>query len=292
MRFAITAVDRNLGVFDALLAEGWEPVKLFTVPHNPPVTASARIVDRSNGLDVPVQVSRMTDRDLRDLAERGCEALVCASYNWRIGDWRAHLKYAVNFHPSPLPDARGPYPAVRAILEGRTGWGVTCHKIEPRFDAGDILDAERFALSPAECHESLDLKSQMAAARLARRIGKALPRLWDQAEPQTIGRFWPLPSPDDRILDFQEPVEAIMRRVRAFGLLETVARINGRTLYVRRAAGWTQAHRHRPGSLVHADGRRIVIAASDGYIGLLEWSPVALAAMNAIGRPAGVWQDD
>jgi methionyl-tRNA formyltransferase len=75
-----------------------------------------------------------------------------------------------------------------------------------------------------------------------------------------------------------------MRQVRAFGMTETIAHVNGRTVYVRRAVGWTEAHGHEPGAVVHADGRRSVVAALDGYVGLIEWSPLPLAAIEAVGR--------
>jgi methionyl-tRNA formyltransferase len=82
MRFAITCVDRCLGIFEALLAEGWEPVKLFTIPPGPLVSGNSATIARAVGLNLPIQISRMQDSDLKDLADRGCEALVCASYNW------------------------------------------------------------------------------------------------------------------------------------------------------------------------------------------------------------------
>ena len=172
MRFAITAVDRCLSVFDTLLAEGWEAVKLFTIPSTPTVNLNRAVIERAVGLGLPVQLSRMVERDLADLADRGCEVLICASYDWKIGDWRPYMPYALNFHPSPLPQARGPYPAFQALLEGRRDWGVTCHKLEPTFDTGDILADEAFDLSEGECHESLSLKTQMAFARLTGRVAR------------------------------------------------------------------------------------------------------------------------
>jgi methionyl-tRNA formyltransferase len=284
MRFAITAVDRSLSVFDGLLAQGWQAVKLFTVPPDNLTNLNRATIKRAVGLGIPVQISRMQEADLRDLAERGCEVLVCASYNWRIGDWRPYMPYAINFHASPLPDGRGPYPAFRALLEGRRAWGVACHKIEHRFDSGDILAAESFPLTDSECHESLDLKTQMALGRLSHQVARNLPALWDQAQPQKGGRYWKLTSDQDRMLDFTAPVETIMRQVRAFGLSETIAQVSGIYVYVRRAVGWTEAHQHAPGTVVHADGRQSVVAAGDGYIGLVEWSPLPLAAIEAIGR--------
>jgi len=284
MRFAITCVDRCLPIFEALLAEGWEPVKLFTTPPGALVSGNGATIAKAVSLNIPIQISPMQDADLRDLGDRGCEALICASYNWKIGDWRPHLRYGLNFHPSPLPLARGPYPAFRAIVEQRKTWGVTCHKLEPRFDVGDILDEEAFALSEAECHESLNLKTQMAFGRLARRIGRDIDGLWDKARPQGPGSYWKGSSDDDRVLEFSRPVETILRTVRAFGMTETIARIQNSVVYVRRAVGWTEAHSHTPGAVVHTDGRRWVIAAKDGYIALLEWSPITLPATELVGR--------
>ena len=285
MRFAFTGVDRNLSLLDALLAAGWTLTKLFTAPAAPGQLGSNRaIVDRAQALGAPVQLSMLQDGDLEQLGAQGCEALVCGSYNWRIGDWRPHLRFAVNFHPSPLPEGRGPYPLFRAILEGRAAWGVACHKLERAFDSGDILAAEAIPLSPLETHESLDLKTQMAFGRLAGRVASGFVALWDAATPQGRGSYWKLESDAERTLDFASPVDDIMRRVRAFGLTETIALVNGRTVYVRRAAGWTETHAHAPGSVVHADGRRSVVAALDGYIALIEWSPVPLAAADAVGR--------
>jgi methionyl-tRNA formyltransferase len=288
MRFAITCVDRCLPVFDALLAEGWEAVKLFTIAPGPLVSASGTTIARAVDLNIPIQISRMQDRDLKDLTDLGCEALVCASYNWKVGDWRPHLRYGLNFHPSPLPLARGPYPAFRAILEQRKSWGVACHKLAPKFDVGDILDDEAFDLADDECHESLNLKTQMAFRRLAGRIGRNVRRLWDNARPQGPGSYWKGSTDDDRLLDFEQPVETIMRTVRAFGLTETIARLSGSIIYVRRATGWTEQHSYAPGAVVHTDGRRWVVAAKDGYIALLEWSPITLAATELVGRKVPV----
>jgi methionyl-tRNA formyltransferase len=214
----------------------------------------------------------MTKADMRHLREIGCEALVVASYGWKIPDWRESLKYAINFHPSPLPEGRGNYPPVRAILEGRTCWGVTCHRLSQEFDEGDILAAELFPLEPDECHEGLDLKIQMAARKLAARIARQFVQLWDEAKPQTGGSYWPKITPRDRVIDFQQPVGAILRHIRAFGTTQSLSFLADHWMAVPRAAGWTEAHNYAPGTVVHAytHNRSIVVAAPDGYIALLD----------------------
>jgi methionyl-tRNA formyltransferase len=272
MRFAITAVDRYLGVFEALVGAGWEPVKLFTTPLRTPHDSHQAVIAYAEKHRIGIQLSRMTEGDLRALHEQQCDILVVASYNWIIGDWRPYLKYAVNFHASPLPEGRGPYPVINAILDKYERWGVACHRVTPDVDHGEVLASEQFPLQPDECHESLDLKIQMAARRLAAKVAGDFEELWKNAKPQVGGSYKRRLTYADHALDFSQPVDSIMRKVRAFGLLESLAEVNGIWIGVRRACGWTEAHSHTPGHVVHVFNRNFVIAAADGYIAIIEWN--------------------
>jgi methionyl-tRNA formyltransferase len=284
MRFAITGVDRSIPVLEALIAAGWEPVKLFTMPVDGYFEQNDQIVARAAALGIPVQLSRMSDDDLRELGARGCDVLVVATYNWRIGDWTPYLRYAINFHPSLLPEARGPYPMIQAILGRESHWGVTCHRLSPAFDEGEILAQSAFALQPDETLDSLNLKIEMTIARLASRVARDLPALWVRARPQQGGSYWPRITDAQRTIDFGAGVEAILRLVRACGMFECKARIDGRTVYVRRAAGWTESHAHAPGTVVHVQARKMVVAVADGYVALLEWSVLEPGGERRVGR--------
>ncbi len=270
MRFAITAVDQYLGVFESFVGAGWVPLKLFTSPAKHELSKQQAVMAFAERQKAAIQLSRMTVRDLHELRDQGCDALIVASYPWKIPDWRPFLKYAVNFHCSPLPHGRGPYPVARAILEKWDYWAVTCHQVSPEFDRGDILASERFTLNDDECHESLNLKIQMGAKKLAARIVDHFDELWRQAKPQTAGTYWQKPSLTATVIDFQSSTETILRHIRAFGTLESLAKIDGIWFVVKRAVGWTEAHHHRPGTVVHMFNRSIVVAAPDGYIGLLD----------------------
>ncbi len=137
-------------------------MKVFTGVVDNRLHRNTELLGFAKQLGVAVQISRLTQANLRELADQGCEALIVASYEWRIGDWRPYLKYAVNFHPAPLPEGRGPYPAPAAILEGASTWGVSCHRLEREFDQGPVLRTARFPLAASEDHDSLDLKIQLA----------------------------------------------------------------------------------------------------------------------------------
>lgn len=273
MRFAIATADKFDGVFGAFVEAGWTPLKLFTYSMDGRFQGSA-VSATAERLGLPVQLTRITDADLADLGRQGCEALVVASYRWRVVDWRPHLRYGVNFHPSPLPQGRGPWPLVRAIRDGHRSWGVACHRLSPQFDDGGVLARETFLLAEDEDLESLDLRCQMGMRRLAVRVAAGLPALWDAAEPQDEAQatYFKRATPQERMLDLKGSVRDLKRQLRAFGSLECTAPLPGALVFVRRAVAWVEAHGQVPGALVHRNERQLVFALKDGYLGLLEWS--------------------
>jgi len=276
MRFAFAGFDLWCGVFDAFVAEGWQPLALFTMPVDNQHDFNQDVVTRAQAHGIPVQMSQIRGEDLLALRERKCDALVVAGHGWRIPDWTQALPYAVNFHPSPLPEGRGPYPLFRAILEDRRDWAVSCHRVSPAFDAGDILASDAVALTRDECHETLQLKLQLATRRLATRVARDFHSLWASSSPQAGGSYWPKTTDADRTLDFSASVADILRVARACGQHECIAPIGPMPLYVRHAAGWEEPHDHPPGSIVHRYRRSLVVAARDGFVALLDWSALPL----------------
>lgn len=273
MRFAITATDRYLGVFEALVEAGWRPLKLFTTPVDDRLFHNKATIDFARRLQIPVQLTPIREPDFEELAGLGCEVLVVASYNHRIGDWTPYLGYAVNFHPSPLPLGRGPYPMVKAIRDRYVSWGVTCHKLAPEFDAGDILACERFTLAEQECHDSLDLKIQLASKRLASHVGSRFVGLWNSAQPQRGGSYWKFWTEAEQTINTGDCVADILLQSRSFGGHGTVLQLKGFKLRALRVVGWTEHHLHAPGTPVHTYNNTVVVAVRDGYIALLEWIP-------------------
>ena len=53
---------------------------------------------------------------------------------------------AVNLHMAPLPEYRGSNQFSFAIVEGKTEFGTTIHRIDTRIDHGDILFQKRFPI--------------------------------------------------------------------------------------------------------------------------------------------------
>ncbi len=57
---------------------------------------------------------------------------------------------AVNLHMAPLPEYRGSNQFSVAVIEGKTEFGTTIHRIDTRIDHGDILFQKRFPI-PDNC---------------------------------------------------------------------------------------------------------------------------------------------
>jgi methionyl-tRNA formyltransferase len=259
-------------------------LKVFTTVVDQRVHRNKEVIDLARKLKVDVQISRLSQDNLKDLADRGCDALIIASYAWRIGDWRPYVKYAINFHPAPLPRGRGAYPVPVPVLERSPTWGVSCHKVEAEFDAGDVLRSVEFPISADDDHDSVDLKIQMANQRLAGEVAEHFVEFWDGATPQAEGSYYPPWTEQDRSLNFSQTVAQILCRVRAFGPVECLARVDNVTLYVRRAVGWVESHRVSAGTVVYANGLSLVVAVADGFIALTEWSLLAPDAVTGTLR--------
>lgn len=284
MRFAIATTDRYLGVFGAFLRAGWKPYKLFTMPLHDNLADNRAVMAIAEQHGMSIQLSRLNEHDLADLQSCGCEALIVASYPWKVPDWQPYLKYAVNFHCSPLPVGRGPYPVIRAILEKRDRWGVTCHRLTQEMDSGAVLAAETFPMQLDECHESLDLKIQMASTRLAARVVNSFENLWNNARPQEKSAHWKMGGMKERVFSFHWPVDTILRHVRAYGAAESIAAVNSEWLLVTRAVGWTEDHTFVPGQLVHMFQKSKVVAALDGFIAILESTPAPPLTVEDVER--------
>lgn len=271
MRFAIATYDRYLGIFEAFCHAGWVPMKLFTVPLRDPQFGDQRAsIALAEQKGASIQLSRMSQQDIAALGSDGCEVLVVAGYDWKVPQCSQPVKHAINFHPSPLPLGRGAYPLPRAILENHSTWGVTCHRLTAQIDAGEILAAEHFPLRADECHESLDLRVQIAAKRLAERVARNFAELWRLAVPQGDGTYWPKITLADKMVDFSRPIDDLLRHMRAYGRTGSLANVAGVWHIVKHAAGWREAHGHPAGTVIHTYARALVVAVADGYLSILD----------------------
>ncbi len=147
---------------------------------------------------IPVRgIPRLATWDERMEAVRrtGADVLICAYFPYLIPeDMLAYFKgRAVNLHPAPLPQYRGPTPTEAMILDRTilTESAMTLHLLDSNFDTGAIVARHlvpfRGRYSPA--------KFELAMAKAARKLmGTELPDY-------LAGRITAVPQ-DERLADY------------------------------------------------------------------------------------------
>ena len=124
---------------------------------------------------------------------------------------------AVNLHFSLLPRWRGAAPVQRAILEGDETTGVTVMLMDEGMDTGPVLATVETTIGPEEDAGALGARlAEMGAPLLVEMLrgldaGTVEPRSQDHTE----ATFAPKLLPDERTIDWSQPADAIVRRVRA-----------------------------------------------------------------------------
>lgn len=195
MKTAYLGIDLLKPVLDALLQEGCQVLKLFTCPVDNVTEFNTAVIRTAEERRIPYTLDRIRLADLEQLAEQGCELLVCAGYYYRAPVTDAFPM--VNFHPTPLPVGRGSWPMPKLILDGAEFGGITAHKMAAEFDTGEILLRERFPLEEREDHQTYMEKVYERVPGMVHTLVNDLSRVLANVQPQGEGEYWPLPRSQD-----------------------------------------------------------------------------------------------
>lgn len=153
----------------------------------------------ANAHDVPVEtVPDISDPDfvdrVRSAAPELLLSLVCAQ---RLGAALLDVpEWAINLHPSLLPDYRGPAPEFWALYhdEAETGW--TAHVMVETFDAGPIIEQRTLPIRDEDTLHSLTRRLGDVVADFAIDLIGAFPdaNFDTRPNPTAEGDYYPMPS--------------------------------------------------------------------------------------------------
>ena len=206
----------------------------------------------------------VSENDLKELfSEQKCDYILSAGYPYKIpiGAYQG-----VNLHPTLLPVGRGAWPFPRIILEGHTKSGTTLHKLNDRFDAGDIVLQREF---PLEAHETQDTLFEKSTA-----LGPALidewlshpERLWQTAQPQPKSEYWKKLQAKDRTIDFNQNPEEINRMIHAFGKWGVIIQAENRKWLSRETDCRAETHAYKPGTILLDSHGELNVATNGGIL--------------------------
>jgi methionyl-tRNA formyltransferase len=141
----------------------------------------------------------------------GTDVVVVAAYGLLIPESLLAQGLWLNVHPSLLPRWRGAAPVERALLAGDTETGVTIHETVKELDAGPIAAQRAFPIAPEDDAGAVFARAAGVAAEL---LDEALPKpsFRPQAGEPT---YAPKLTAADRELDWSEPPEQLLNRIRA-----------------------------------------------------------------------------
>lgn len=240
------------------------------------------VAEAAEGLGIPVLRPRtINDPEVIDaISASGAEALAVVAFGQILREGVLSRWPCVNVHFSLLPAYRGAAPVERAIMDGATHTGVTIMQMDAGLDTGPMLASRRVEIGEDEDAGSL-------TARLSEISGPLLAEVLDELE---AGRLEPVPqpeegvshapkiTPEDRGLDLSRPAVALARQVRALSphVGATLA-IDGQPFKVWRARALPEDAPAPPA----AGGGRLVAAAGEGSLELLELQPPGKGRMEA-----------
>lgn len=169
----------------------------------------------------------------------------------------------VNVHFSLLPRWRGAAPVERAVLAGDATTGVCLMKLEEGLDTGPVYARRQVDIAATET--VVQLRARLAAlgtSMLVQALADGLPEpVPQQGQPTYADKV----DVAELELDFSEPVELNMRRVRVGRAWTT---LRGRRLIVHRAQPVQAAGTERPLAPGELDGH--FVGCGDGRLELLE----------------------
>lgn len=287
--------DFALPTFELLCKSGRRLVALITQPDRPqgrkqeclPSRVKRLALDRGIPVEQPENINAPEGRAL--VAALEPDLLVTAAYGQILSADLLSVPRlgGINLHGSVLPAYRGAAPVARAIQNGEVETGVTVIRMTPRIDAGGIIAVDRLPIDPEETAGELEERLARLGAPLVIQAIAALEDGTAQVLPQDAALVTKAPklTKDDGRIDWSCPARVVHDLVRAMKPWP-VARTQ-----------WQPSGRDRPpveliihktrvvpmegpeGSVVVADGGRLIVAAGSGAVEVLQVQVPGKAAM-------------
>ncbi|HVU28473.1 MAG TPA: methionyl-tRNA formyltransferase [Verrucomicrobiae bacterium] len=188
----------------------------------------------------------------------------------------------VNVHTSLLPKYRGAAPIQSVILNGETETGATIMKMDAGLDTGEIISQSRVPILPEDNSQTLhDRLAQLGADLLVKTIpdyvaGKISPK----PQPAEGATYAAKIKKEDGKIDWNEPAEKILNRLRAFTPWPGIFTfLNGQLLKIWRAEILGKSG--EAGAILSADKNGIVVAGGKDALRILELQREGGRKLNA-----------
>ena len=255
------------------------PVKALAASRNIPVLQPEKMRDEAF-----LEALRLLDADLGVVAAYGRILTDTILATPRLG--------LINVHASLLPRWRGAAPVHRAVMAGDVETGVTMMRVVRELDAGPILAMERRAIGADETSADIEQALANLGGPLAATTVEKLSQgpVAEEPQPDTGVSYADRITKDDSPVFWWRAAHEVHNQIRGlqpWPLASTS--IGGHRLLLvktRMSEGPAPASAV-PGTILEAEGDRLVVAAGHGTIQILELRPEGRRTMAARDFMAG-----
>jgi len=180
----------------------------------------------------------------------------------------------VNVHGSLLPKYRGAAPIHRAVIAGETGTGVTIMRVVKALDAGPMLARATHPIGPDETSDALEVALAERGASLLIETVDALADGLAREEPQddTAATYAPRLTKADGVVAWTSTAAKIHNQIRGLHPWPHAFTFHQgkRLILLRSSLDDAGTATGPPGAILDAAGDRLVVAAGDGALRLLD----------------------
>ena len=277
---------------DALLTSRHRVVAVLTRPDRPrgrgQKTIAAPVKARAAAAGIPVhQPDRLRDPAVVDvLATLQADLGVVAAYGAILPESviGAPRLGTINVHASLLPHYRGAAPVHRAIIAGERQTGVTIMRVVKRLDAGPMLASVTRPIGPEETSVEVERDLARLGATVLLEIVDRLAEGAVAETPQDEGTatYAPRLTKEDGALDWGCPAARIHDSIRGLHPWpHAYSSLDGRRLIlIASAIERLTSVSDTPGTILEAEGDRLVVATGDGALRLLQIQPEGKRSMS------------
>jgi methionyl-tRNA formyltransferase len=234
----------------------------------PPV----KLVARELGIPV-LQPEKLRAEVRAELAALGADLFAVVAYGKILSSRTLAIPRlgCLNVHASLLPRYRGAAPIQWAVIRGERSSGVTIMVLDEGMDTGPTLLQREVVLAANETAGSLhDRLAPLGAELLIEALeGFLAGRLRPQPQPAEGATLAPMLSKDDGRVDFTKPAAEVDAWIRGMdpwpGAFSTLGG-DRLKLFASATAGASAGAGGRPGEVLAADARGLMVACGEGAV--------------------------
>ncbi len=218
MRAAYVGIDILYPALTSLYDTGCEIVKIFSCKTDNVTEFNIQTTGFAKDHDIPLQMERITQKDLEELANEGVSFVLVGGY-YHVIPVIESLRI-VNTHPALLPYGRGAWPGPVTILKGLTESGITLHQMEKELDTGRIILQKKVPVYDDDDLWTLTKRQWSVIPGMVKELVADFDRLWNEAVPQAGNiEYWEMPTEDDYTvtsdMDFKQ-ADIILRAFKGY----------------------------------------------------------------------------